>query len=408
MNLNIRQYRQSCSLVGALLICATGVTAPVRASETFSEDALATIQAFMDAAVAERRANSAIAMLARGSKDRWVGVAGEMGAGIAMRPDAIVPLASVGKVFTATATMILLERETIRLDDPVSDYIPEFRELGIESLSDGGRVDVAAPDRPVTIRHLLTHTSGLRVSGNRYWDIWNPHAGSTTTTDFSRALATLPMASQPGEAFQYGHTGGAYEVLAAVITIASGQTLEAFLNDNLFSPLGMDGTYFYLPDEQLARRPAIYRVGENGLEVDQPMGEPWPRSTYFFGGGGVESTAADLHRFGSMLLSGGEFEDVRILRSETVRLMMQDQLGPLEGLSDGRRWGFGAAVRYEIGEDGTPVLAQYGWEGGGSASFWIDPRSDLIAYIAFPLSPPGDSELLDGFRSLVYSVLAND
>lgn len=405
MKQNIRHF---FSLVGALLICATAAAAPAQSPEEISEEELATIQALMDGALVEGRANSAIAMISQGETFRWVGTAGEMGPDIVMRPDAIVPLASIGKMFTATAAMILVERGVLGLDDPISDYIPEFAELRIEHAAEDGSSELVAPDRPVTVRHLLTHTGGLRVSGNQYWDVWNPHAGNTTTTEFSRALATLPMASQPGEAFQYGYTGGSYEVLAAVIEIASGQTLEAFLNENLFEPLGMNDSYFYLPDEKLARRPAIYRIGDNGLEVDQAMGEPRPRSAYFFGGGGVESTANDLHRFGSMLLSEGQVDDVRILQSETVQLMMRDHLGALEGLSDGRRWGFGAAVRYETDEDGSTVLAQYGWEGGGFASFWIDPRRDLIAYIAFPLSPPGDNELLERFRTLVYSALADE
>jgi CubicO group peptidase (beta-lactamase class C family) len=398
--------RKFVAFLGLFLLGSGPVHAETSSSDwsQFSDQGLAEIQNLMETAIADGHAQSAIAMIAEDGAVRWIGTAGEMGPGIAMREDAIIPLASIGKMFTATAAMILHERGVISLDEPVSSYIPEFADLRIETEDANGNSQLVPPDTPVTIYHLLTHTGGLHVNGdNDYWNVWNEHAGNTTTTEFARALAALPMSAQPGERFQYGGTGGHYEVLAAVIETASGQTLEAFLQENVLQPLAMDDSHFYLPENMLARRPAIYRATDEGLQIDQPMGEPAPRSTYFYGGGGVESTAADLLRFGRLFLEGGEVDGTRILQEETVNLMMRDHLGPLAEFPNGLSWGFGAAVRYS---GDTPMPDQYGWNGGGYSRLWMDPRHNLIAYIAFPLTPPGNNALLERFAALVYGAMA--
>ena len=368
-----------------------------------SDEKLSEIQHFLDAAVEENRTGAAIAMIAQGGEIRWIGTAGELRPGEPMRGDAIVPLASIGKMFTASAAMILYERGQIDLDDPVSKYIPEFADLRIEASDAAGTASSTPIQGEVTIRHLLTHTGGLHVSGNDYWPVFFGHVGQTTTTQFARALAAMPMQSQPGARYDYGNTGGHYEVLGAVIEQASGQTLEQFLDENLFGPLGMEDSYFYLPDEKLARRPVLYPVSNGEIVAEQAMTQPYPRSTYFFGGGGVESTAADLNRFATMLHGRGALGETRILQAETVQLMMQDHLGSLSTLGDGWSWGFGGAVRYTNASHGTGVPEQYGWSGGGYARLWIDPRRDLTAYVAFPLVAPGNPQLLEEFSQLVYS-----
>ena len=245
-----------------LFMAAAGVAAvaaprhaleEARTIEPASDNPFSPIQAFLDTAVAEGRIPSGIAMIAQDGNIIWQGASGDMGPGIAMRSDAIMPLASLGKIYTATAAMILYERDQIGLDDPVSQYIPAFADVQIAVTDDDGTERLQAPDRPITIYHLLTHTSGLHVAGDAYWPIWNEHAGVTTTGDFARALAQVPMNHQPGTRFEYGYTGGAYEVLAAVIEIASGQTLEAFMDENMFDPLGLEEGHFFIPEEQLDR-----------------------------------------------------------------------------------------------------------------------------------------------------------
>ncbi len=367
----------------------------------FSEEGLAALQDMMEKAIREGRIKSGIAMLARDDDIIWLGTAGDMGPGIPMRDDAIIPLASAGKMYTAVAAMILRERGVIALGDPVSKYIPEFANVMVEVARPSGGTTLVVPETSTTIYHLLTHTGGLRVSGDRFWAAWNAHSERTTTTDLSRALAELPLRSQPGESFEYGPTGASYEVLGAVIEISSGQTLEAFMTESIFEPLGLNDTYFYLPAEKCDRMPAFYRRVDGVLQLDRAYGVDFPRTTFFHGGGGVESSPQDIWRFAQLFLNSGAVDGVRILRPESVQLMMIDHLGEKSPFDDGLSWGFGAAVLTT--ESGAPV--QYGWVGGGYTTIWADLREKLAAYFAFPVMPPGDNALLNEFRRLVYGAI---
>ncbi len=366
-----------------LVAAALAFAGPAHVAEAgFSDDGLAAIRDLVDGAVREGRIPSAIAMLARDGRIAWLHTAGEMGPGVPMRDDAIFPLASVGKMHTAVAAMILAERGAIALDDPVARFIPEFAKT--------------APAAPMTIRHLLTHTAGLTVSGDAFRDAWDAHAGRTTAAEFARALAALPLQSPPGEKYDYGQTGASYEVLGAVIEIASGQTLERFMQENLFGPLGLTDTYFYLLQEKSARLPAFYRRADGALSLERAYGEIRPRTEYFHGGGGIASSPQDVARFSRLFLEGGTVDGVRILRPETVRLMMSDQLGEKTPFPGGLSWGFGAAVRTSEAGDVT----QYGWSGGGYATLIVHLRERMTVYFAFPLAPPGDDALLREFRRL--------
>lgn len=373
-------------LIAGFAFSATGAEAPrPEAPPLFTGAGLAAIDDLMQASVRDGRAPAATALLARDDDILWLHTAGDMGPGIPMRDDAIAPLASIGKLFTATAAMILVDRGQIALDDPVAKYIPEFAKLPSKE--------------PVTVFHLLTHTSGLTVDGDAFWAAWEANTEKTTTTAMARSLAALPLASQPGEAFEYGPTGASYEVLAAVIEIASGQTLEAFMADNLFKPLGLNDTYFYVPPEKTARRPAIDRRVDGTLRIVRPYGTPDTRTGYFYGGGGVQSTPRDVLRFARLFLNGGEVDGVRILSAESVHRMMSNQLGALA--SPDFAWGFGGAIM-PAPSGGTTM---YGWTGGGYSLLWVDPTLDLVGYFTMPLSPPGDNDLLSDFRRLVYAAL---
>ncbi len=368
-------------LVTSLACSAPDAETPATGQPLFTEVGLAAIHDFMQAAVRDGRTPAATALLARDDEILWLEAAGEMGPGLPMRDDAILQLASIGKIHTATAAMILVERGRIALDDPVSKYIPEFSKL--------------SPGNPITVFHLLTHTSGLTVDGDAFWAAWAANTEKTDTTAMARTLAALPLVSEPGTVFKYGPTGASYEVLGAVIEIASGQTLEAFMAENIFRPLGLNDTHFYLPPEKTSRRPAIYRQVDGALRVDRAYGEPDVRSGYFYGGGGVMSTPRDVLRFARLFLHDGEVDGVRILKPETVRQMMSDQLG--DKAPARFTWGFGGAIQ-QLPSGGTA----YGWTGGGFSVLWVDPALDLVAYFTMPLSPPGDNNLLADFRRLVY------
>jgi CubicO group peptidase (beta-lactamase class C family) len=323
-----------------------------------------------------------------------------------MRSDPIMPLASVGKMYTATAAMILVDRGVMALDDPVSRFLPDFANVVVAVTDSAGRTSTVRPDRPITVRHLLTHTAGLRVAGDSFWAAWNVHAARSTTTALAHALAALPLQSHPGATFAYGATGASYDVLAAVIEAASGVTLEAFLTRNLFDPLRLADTHFYVPTAQAARLPAFFRRVNGVLQLRRAHGVGVPRTTFFHGSGGVASSPQDILRFAQIFLNDGTFEGVRVLTSESVQGMMSDQLGAGMRLRGGLRWGFGAALRFEDEPNGRRVLRQYGWVGGGYAKLWVDPLERIVAYFAFPLEPPGDNALLDEFERLVQQALA--
>jgi len=379
------------------------------ASSELSQEGLDAIQEMMDTAIEDGRITAAIAMVALDGEVAWLGTAGEMEPGIPMRDDAILPLASVGKMFTATAAMILVERGVISLDDPVSKYIPEFADAMVEVPAEDGTTLLVAPETPITVYHLLTHTGGLKVTGDDFWAAWDTYTGNTTTTHFARALVEMPLQAQPGERFEYGQTGASYEVLGAVIEIASGQTLEEFMTENIFEPLDLEDSSFYLPEEKSDRLPAVYRRVDDELQLDRPRGEDFSRSTYFHGGGGVRSAPQDILRFARLFLDGGSVDGVRILEAETIELMMSDHLGekaPARWKPRGLSWGFGAAVEYSEEEKASGAPGQYGWVGGGFAKLWVDPQKRLIAYLNFPLTPPGDNELLTEFEERVYAALA--
>ncbi|MDX1556645.1 MAG: serine hydrolase, partial [Xanthomonadales bacterium] len=186
-------------------------------------------------------------------------------------------------------------------------------------------------------------------------------------------------------------------------------TLEAFMSEHIFSPLGLEDSSFYLPREKSDRLPAIYRREEGELVLDRPAGEDFSRSTFFHGGGGVRSAPNDILKFAGLFLNGGEANGVRLLRPETVDRMMTDQLGglaPEHWQARGLSWGFGAAVTYTETEDRSGPADRYGWVGGGFAKLWVDRNLRLVAYLNVPLTPPGDNDLLRAFEREVYSALA--
>jgi CubicO group peptidase (beta-lactamase class C family) len=383
MCLRLRLPTLAASFVAACVVAAVLLAETAAAAEPplLSEAGLAPLDEFLQAAVRDGRTKAATAVIAQGNRIVWQKSAGEMAPGVPMRDDAILPLASIGKLYTATAAMMLSERGRLLLDDPVDRFIAEYAGSGI------------------TIRHLLTHTAGLTVNGDAFWNAWNTHAGKTTTLEMAKALAALPRTSPPGARFDYGATGASYEVLAAVIEKASGETLEQFLTKNLFERLGLSETFLHVPAGMSDRLPAIWRKTEAGLQLAQARGEQPPRSRYFHGGGGVLASARDLARFGRLFLGGGTVDGVRILSPETVRQMMSDQLG--DKAPPQFSWGFGAAVM----KGAAGETAQFGWNGGGHSTFWIDPALEMVAFFAMPLTPPGDGALLQDYRRLVYATI---
>ena len=341
-----------------------------------------------------------------------------------MATDAIFRIASMTKPITSVAVMMLVEEGKIGLDDPLSRHLPEFADLRVAG---NARGELVAPRRPVTIRDLLSHTSGIpygfaapealkdHVREAELADGLNPR--DPTLADNTRRLARIPLAHQPGTAFTYGMNT---DVLGRVVEVASGQPLDRFLSERIFVPLKMTDTAFSVPGEKKLRVAAIYHpvadarparvarvksdpetVGDVTFSARRVLTPP----KYFSGGAGLVSTAADYSRFLTMLLRGGELDGKRLLRTETIRTMTINQIGTLNCPFSihGDKFGFGFGLTTAAGAGAS--VGSYSWGGIYHTFFWVDPQRELVAIIMTQLYPWGDSTLWADFQKSVYAAV---
>jgi CubicO group peptidase (beta-lactamase class C family) len=369
--------------------------------------------------VKEDRLASAVALVARGGKTVYLRSVGmrDREAGVTMTPDTIFRIASMTKPITSVAVLMLYEEGHFQLGDPVSRFVPEFKDakvLAEPSLD----ADVIAAERQVTIRHLLTHTSGLayhwdEVLGTRYKEAGITH-GLLEDDDLlgedMPKLAAVPLLHQPGEKWTYGLST---DVLGRVVEVVSGMSLADFFRERIFEPLRMKDTGFYLPEEKVARLAAVYgpdpegglkRLGD-GILGDAPMTytTTYPHEgpkKYYSGGGGLCSTVGDYARFAQMLLNGGELDGARLLSPKTVELMTADHVGEL---SEDFGFGLGVSVRRSLRESGElGSVGTFGWGGFWYTTFFIDPEEELIGVCMAQLYPSGGATLNSRFPTLVY------
>ena len=342
-----------------------------------------------------------------------------------METDTLFRIASMTKAVTSVAAMQLYENGALLLDDPVSRHLPAFADVEVLAPGDG----TAPLDRPLTIRHLLTHTSGL---GYRF--LAPPRlapryiaAGITdglaqtpgTVGEMVDRLAALPLLHQPGERFTYGL---GTDVLGRVVEVVSGESLADYMEAEIFEPLGMVDTGFFRDPADAGRYASVYAPGPDGLVkvADAPVssadgrtvysaGYPYdgPR-TYHSGGAGLTSTVSDYARFLLALLNGGELDGARILGRRTVQLMTRDHLAGLGAAGAGLRFGLGFAISDDPGVTGGPRSAgAFGWLGFFNTVYWVDPEEQLVAIVMTQLYPNDRSRLTDRFEVAVYSAVVN-
>ncbi|MGC2777123.1 MAG: serine hydrolase domain-containing protein, partial [Bradyrhizobium sp.] len=353
---------------------------------------------------------------------------------VPMKINSIFWIASMTKPVTSVAAMILVDDGRLDLDAPVARYLPELAEMqvGVRRTGASGRTEygLEAPKRPMTVRDLLRHTSGLVYpeldfaypaggladpdadAGIRMIHMfygWRAvYRRDRTLADFVSSLASLPLAHQPGEVHEYGWS---VDVLGRVIEVASGQPLDQFLRARIFDPLHMVDTGFFVPKEKLDRL------------VDAPMPERppiWDVTTppkLFAGGGGLVSTAPDYLRFCQMLLNGGELDGVRVLSPQAVKEMTTNALpetisifgGDEVGARAGTTFGLGFAIRNNPVSSWVPgALGSFAWAGHWGTYFWIDPAEHLIGLQmiqAMPGSKARKALLPAGINRLVYGAL---
>jgi len=314
------------------------------------------------------------------------------------------------KPVTSVAAMMLVEDGLLSLDAELASVIPEF--AGAEVYESGA---TRPPDRPILIRDLLTHTSGLTygIFGDSPVDSMYNRALYGAPTGSRRDLeervdviASLPLVADPGDRWVYSMST---DVLGRVVEVASGGSLDDFFRERIFEPLGMDDTGFHVPAGKHDRFTRMYRISRRGL---QPAGDPGNDAftrpaTWFSGGGGLTSTATDYLRFARMLLGEGELDGVRLLQPETVREMTRNHLSSdlipiLPGLGD-TGFGLGFAVPADE-EDGA-----YWWSGVANTYFWIDPAEELVVFAWTQLQPFGGAPVDRLLRPIVYeSILSGN
>ncbi len=314
-----------------------------------------------------------------------------------MTTDAIFYLASMTKPIVSAALMMLFEEGRFRLDDPISEWIPEYADHQVR-VNDGARASNVAQARPVTIRHVLTHTSGLSLDPDgmglteeeQRWVSNNGEAFATLGERIARA-AIIPAAFHPGEQWQYG---ASTDYVAILVEKISGQSIDQFLRERIFEPLQMHDTFYNIPRDKVSRVAAIYRPTANGeSELQQAAAFEEP-STYFPGVAGLNSTASDYIRFAQMIANGGELNGVRLLGRMTVELMISNHTGDkdvyVRGPGFGFGLGFGVLVDPTLSYD-TASPGSYGWGGAYGTLYYADPVEDLIGLMFIQL--PGHAPL---------------
>ncbi len=343
---------------------------------------------------------------------------GEADGGVPMRADALFGIASMTKPITSTAVMMLYEEDRFQLGDPVSRYIPALKEMTVAVVEEGHE----GPDAPystvpagddITIRDLLRHTAGFTYDfldpgpvGELYRQELQPGPGSLG--DFVTELAGLPLASQPGTGFVYGHST---DVLGYLVEVVSKQPFERFLTRRIFQPLAMTDTAFYVPEEKIERMTTLYAAGEDGKV--HPAVRPYFRGYREppeapSGGAGLVSTASDYARFLQMLLNGGRANGVRLLSRKSVELMTTGHLGKLreEGFYPGYDFGLGFAVRVDLGAPASlGSVGEYAWSGLFCTYFFVDPHEQMFALLMTQTSPYDHLDLGSRFKKLVYQAI---
>jgi CubicO group peptidase (beta-lactamase class C family) len=341
----------------------------------------------------------------------------EIESGRPMALDTIFRIYSMTKPVTCVALLMLMEEGRLRLSDPVSHYIPAFREVKVlEDITNpqSRRVDV---ERQITIRDLMTHTAGLSY-GDEYiflddlyreqvWEVQRSRP-NMTLKELVEAIAGLPLAFQPGTRFRYS---AANEVLGYLVQVISGMPFNEFLKQRIFDPLGMPDTDFWVPPQKLNRFCATYGPGDSvDLKVVDPLqsrrySQPTPCPK---GGSGLVSTAGDYLRFAQMLLNHGELDGTRLLGRKTVELMTMNHLpaGIHPFGMTYRGYGLGVSMVLDVAQSQLPgSVGNYGWSGAAGTYFWVDPREELIGILMIQFKPDYLYPISDDLRILTYQAM---
>ena len=335
----------------------------------------------------------------------------------AMRPDTIFRIYSMSKPITSVAMMMLYEEGYFQLNDPVSKFIPEFKEVKVFVKKSEEGVEVAELKRQITIRDLLAHTSGLAYGLGKDTPVDEMYQEAKmlkwdeTLEEKVGRLVKLPLANQPGSAWRYSIS---VDVLSRLVEVISGRRFDVFLEERIFGPLGMEDTGFYVPEEEIGRFAELYKRGKNDdLERNDTLywgdfsKQPW----FLSGGGGLVSTASDYMRFCQMMLNGGELDGVRLLSRKSVELMTANHLTKelirQGSMTKGHGFGLGFAVLMDVAQsEALGSEGEYSWGGAASTGFWIDPEEELIGILMTQFMPY-NGRFTKEFKVLTYQAIVD-
>lgn len=411
-----------CAMLLVAMVALVLLSTPLLAAQfgpppnaPLSVEKLSRIDDFLNDQVAQGEIPGAVILIQRRGKPvyfKWFGKR-NVDAGIDMTPDAIFPLHSLTKTMTSFAAMMLVDRGKIKLDDPVAKYIPSFAgmKVGVERKDESGKavLDLVPLRRPVTIEDLLLHTSGITYG---FYGPRGPvkaaydgiYLGDFDNAEFAERIARLPLAEQPRTLWDYGHS---IDVLGRLIEVASGQSLYQFEKTELFDPLGMTTTKFFLTDP--AERGRYARPLRKDQHVERTSLEV---TRWESGGGGLVSTVADLSRYGQMLLNGGSLDGRTYLSPATFAAMTTDHIGPGSGVArnyfyypgDGFGFGYGFGVRTDPGNAVPPPpgsLGEIKWDGASGAYLVVDRAQDMF-FVVLQNAPSGRLHVQVNVKKLIY------
>jgi CubicO group peptidase (beta-lactamase class C family) len=393
--------------VGTVLVIRVGAQPPALArvnpeAVSLSSARLNEATELLNRYVTEHRIAGAIAAVARHGRLAYLQAVGvqDLKTGAPMTERSLFRIYSMTKSVTAVAAMMLNEEHRFTLDDPVSQYIPEFSKVMVID-SSGGPPRSSA--RPITVRDLLLHTSGLNHRTSEIYQREQVRSRTMTMDQFIGNVVRVPLMEDPGTRYRYSES---LTVVGRLVEIWSGKPFEVFLDERIFRPLRMTDTMFWAATpEQRARLTTVYGPGNDGqlVRVETETLPFTERPTLIEGAVGLLSTVPDYLRFAQMLLNRGELDGVRLLQEKTVETMTTNGLSESIQKARGGSMGWGLAnVNVQLASSAISThVGEYGWDGTAGTIFWVDPSTETVTVLMTQSSPANPDQIRQRFKSIV-------
>jgi CubicO group peptidase (beta-lactamase class C family) len=395
-------------------------TASTAESVGLSSARLDRIAPVMQGYIDQGKLAGTLTLVARNGKVAYLNAQGmqDRDAGIPMSEDTIFRIYSMTKPITAVAAMTLWEQGKFHMFDPIAKYLPEFTNMKVYVSGSGEDMVLEDAKSPIRIIDLFMHTSGLSYgfSGSEVDKLYQKllsKPDELTPENFLAKIASLPLNHQPGTAWNYGFST---DIIGSLVEKISGKKLGEYMQDTIFTPLGMEDTGFYVPADKVHRLTQIYtanrKTGQTIVMENEPLGDYKSDPKIHSGGGGLVSTIQDYFTFAQMMLNGGEINGVRILGRKTVEYMTSNHMpkNMIPYSPDAQGEGFGLAMSVTTDPDMVGFMSStgnFGWGGMASTYFRVDPEEKIILISMAQFVPIGFHRYNDDFRNLVYQALVD-